>query len=100
MFIRGKNINAHEIDVWSALEELALELYAYGPGINEVWKRAGGHTADIPRFESGRQAWSTVISQAKAGRHHVTPKSLTKTMLEDFPKNPNLKCVERLLDEV
>jgi len=99
MFFGGKNINAHEIDVWSALQELALELYSYGPGVNDVWKRAGGHTADIPRFPSGREAWATVISQARAGRHEVTPKSLATAMLEDFPRNPNLKRIERLIDE-
>lgn len=99
MFFSGRNVHYHQIDVWAALEELGLDLYPYGPGVNEVWKRAGGHTADIPRFDSGRDAWSTLISQARAGRHDVTPQSLTNAMLEDYPRNPNLKHIERLIDE-
>jgi|GEM_PF-5304412 hypothetical protein len=99
MFFGGRNIHPHQIDVWAALEELGLELYPYGPGVKEVWKRAGGHTADIPRFNSGREAWSTVISQARAGGHDVTPRSLTNAMLEDYPRNPNLTHIERLIDE-
>jgi hypothetical protein len=88
-----------EIDLWSALEELGLRLYPYGPGVDDLWQRAGGEVSDLSRFITGREAWSTVISQARVGRYQVTLGSLAKAMLKDYPHNEDLKMIARLINE-
>jgi len=88
-----------EIDLWSALEKLGLHLYPYGPGADDLWQRAGGEVSDLRRFSTGREAWSTVIAQARVGRYQVTLGSLTNAMLEDFPYNDDLKMIARLINE-
>jgi hypothetical protein len=89
----------HDIDLWQALQEVGLQLYSYGPGEADLWQRAGGDPSDLPYFTSGRQAWSTVIQDAKNGRHAVTISSLLAAMLHDFPNNPDLKQIARLSNE-
>ena len=99
LFFAGGLTSRSEVDIWSALQELGLELYTYGPGVNDLWSRAGGHASDLFYFASGRDSWATLISQARAGRHKVTVESLVYVMLEDYPNNLDLKRVARLLDE-
>lgn len=99
MLVIGLLARKDEIDLWSALEELGLRLYAYGPGVDDLWQRAGGEFSDLSRFITGREAWSTVISQARVGRYQVTLGSLANAMLEDYPYNDDLKMIARLINE-
>lgn len=99
LFFAGVSQGSHALDAWLALQELGLQLYSYGPGANALWQRAGGNAADLPNFKSGREAWGTLISEARLGRHSVTLESLTNTMLEDYPNNADLKRIARLINE-
>ena len=99
LFVIGLLGRKDAIDLWPALEELGLHLYPYGPGADDLWPRAGGDVSDLSRFDTGRQAWSTVISQARAGRYRVTLGSLANAMLEDYPYNEDLKMIARLINE-
>jgi GTPase-associated protein 1, N-terminal domain type 1/Effector-associated domain 1 len=89
----------HGIDLWQALQELGLQLYSYGPGDRNLWQRAGGDPSDLPNFRSGREAWNTVIQDARNGRHTVTISSLIEAMRDDFPNNPDLREIARLSNE-
>jgi hypothetical protein len=93
LFATGQSRTHHPIDLWLALQELGLQLYPYGPGDRGLWQRAGGDPSDLPNYSSGREAWTAVINQARLGRHSVTIESLTKSMQEDYPNNPDLRRV-------
>jgi hypothetical protein len=99
LLISGVSHSQYGIDLWQALQELGLQLYSYGPGDRDLWQRAGGDPSDLPNFRSGREAWSTVIHDARNGRHAVTISSLINAMREDYPNNPDLRQIARLSNE-
>lgn len=99
LVISGVSHSRYGIDLWQALQELGLQLYAYGPGDRALWQRAGGDPSDLPNFKSGREAWSAVIQDARNGRHTVTISSLISAMQDDYPNNPDLRQIARLSDE-
>jgi len=99
LFFAGALSGGNQIDLWSAVLELGLDLYPYGPGVNDLWSRAGGHAADLLYFTSGRDSWGTMISEARRGRHNVTLDSLTRAMLDDYPGNLDLKRIARMIRE-
>jgi hypothetical protein len=99
LLISGVSQSQYGIDLWQALQELGLQLYSYGPGDRDLWQRAGGDPSDLPNFRSGREAWSTVIHDARNGRHAVTISTLINAMQEDYPNNPDLRQIARLSNE-
>nr|WP_246716979.1 effector-associated domain EAD1-containing protein [Aureimonas phyllosphaerae] len=74
-------------DKWRILEEVAFELYGYGPGADSLWTRAGGKEADIPKADTGREAWRIVISAAERGRGAIDVDRLIEVMSWDNPHN-------------
>ena len=74
-------------DKWRVLEEVAFELYGYGPGADSLWTRAGGKEADIPKVGTGREAWRIVISAAERGRGAIDVDRLIEVMSWDNPHN-------------
>lgn len=99
LLVSGVSQTHYGIDLWQALQELGLQLYSFGPGDRDVWQRAGGDPSDLPNFRSGREAWSTVIQDARNGRHTVTISSLINAMQDDYPNNPDLRQIARLSNE-
>ena len=99
LLIAGVSLSHHSIDLWQALQEMGLQLYPYGPGERSLWQRAGGDASDLPNFGSGREAWTTLMEQARNGRHDVTISSLLHSMRDDFPNNPDLRQIARLASE-
>tara|TARA_R110002072_G_scaffold38314_20_gene111052 strand:- start:27219 stop:29699 length:2481 start_codon:yes stop_codon:yes gene_type:complete len=72
---------------WQILEEVALELYPWGPGDESLWRRAGGKESDIPKAPTGADAWRKVMNDAQKGRGAVNFGRLIKVMHDDFPHN-------------
>jgi len=70
---------------WQILQDVALELYGYGPGENQLWQRAGGKESDIPQTKTGAEAWRKVVTDAQKGKGDVNIASLIKTMADDYP---------------
>lgn len=78
---------------WRILEEVATELYAWGPGQDGLWIRAGGKESDIPKAETGGEAWRIVISKAERGKGDINIHRLVEVMADDFPENVVLRKV-------
>lgn len=83
-------------ELWETVEELAIELYTWGPGEHAVWERAGGDPAAIRIQSTGRDSWHDVIGQSRhGGGGVVTLSSLAAVMLQDFPWNEVLQKISK-----
>ncbi|MBY5571776.1 hypothetical protein HFO55_32045 [Rhizobium leguminosarum] len=76
---------------WRTLEEVATQLYGYGPGAEKLWHRAGGKEGDIPQTHTGVEAWRSVIGDAERGKQKVNISKLISVMYEDYPGNRTLQ---------
>jgi hypothetical protein len=77
-------------DKWTVLEDLAADLYPNGPDHNEVWDRAGGRSADLQSFGSGRSRWRDAVAQMRRGKG-PRPVRLLDEMRRDFPFNDEVR---------
>lgn len=84
-----KEIGAEE--KWNSLEELAADLYPWGPDHDGLWERAGGRSADLDRNGNGRHQWRVALSRLRRGRSEPDIRSLLRTMLEDYASNDRLR---------
>lgn len=84
-----KEIGAEE--KWNSLEELAADLYPWGPDQDGLWERAGGRSADLDRNGNGRHQWRGAVSRLRRGRSEPDIRSLLRTMLDDYPSNDRLR---------
>lgn len=75
---------------WQILEEVAVELYGWGPGQDGLWERAGGKAGDIPKADTGAEAWRMVVLRAAKGKGDIDLRRLIETMATDYPKNPTI----------
>jgi hypothetical protein len=75
-----------EDEKWTALEELAADLYPTGPDCNVLWDRAGGQDADLQNFGNGRVRWHDAIGQIRRGKGLQLDRLLGE-MKRDFPFN-------------
>lgn len=80
------------------LGTLAVQLYPYGPGQNEVWARAGGDMATLRLQSSGKGDWHSALRALRlgGGGASITPATLIKTMLDDYPTNADLNRIANL----
>lgn len=72
---------------WRILEEVATELYAWGPGQDGLWIRAGGKESHIPKADTGGEAWRIIVSKAERGKGDIDIHRLVEVMAEDYPEN-------------
>lgn len=81
-------------ELWNSLEELAVELYSWGPGEHNVWERAGGDPSLVKAAASGSEAWHHVLAYARnGGGGDVNLKSLIKAMSREFGANDVLQRI-------
>lgn len=97
-----KNVNStlapSSDELWTALEELGVELYPWGPNDRDVWERAGGDAAAVRVQTSGLDSWHDVITQARrGGGGNVTPKTLAAAMRSDYGWNDVLRKVSQCI---
>ena len=78
-------------ELWSATEELALELYQWGPGEHNIWERAGGDPSLIKVASTGSEAWHSVLSFARNGGGDVDLRSLLNAMTREYLNNDVLR---------
>jgi hypothetical protein len=84
---------------WKTFEDTAAELYQCGPDEEEIWERAGGKNADLPRSGSGRSRWRTALSQVRKGGEPSAAK-LLREMMVDYPANETLRYLSKDRDIV
>lgn len=91
--LTAKEKTPNEDMLWRDLETLVVTLYPHGPGQDEVWSRAGGNIAALTLQASGRGSWHAALRTLRlgGGGASITPKSLIRTVLEDYPANETLK---------
>lgn len=70
------------------VEELA-GLYPNGPTQEDVWERAGGRNADLPKSSSGMDGWRRAMRMVGKGAR-VSRSRILATALDDYPRNANL----------
>ena len=78
-------------ELWDATEELALELYQWGPGDHNVWERAGGDPSLMKSASTGSESWHHVLSSARNGGGDVDLRSLLNAMTREFWNNDVLQ---------
>jgi hypothetical protein len=76
---------------WESLETLAVEIYPNGPDQAELWDRAGGSNADLPREGNGRSRWHATLAQMRHGGRGLRIDQLLGVMLRDYPRNDRLR---------
>ncbi|MEX3693850.1 effector-associated domain EAD1-containing protein [Paraburkholderia sp. BR14263] len=75
---------------WEFFTHLAAKLYPNGPADEELWARAGGRNADLPRYTSGAAAWRSTLQKVRFG-HNPSARSLLEEMIKDFGGNDELR---------
>ncbi|WFF97503.1 effector-associated domain EAD1-containing protein [Aeromonas caviae] len=83
---------ASDVDKWTVLEELAVNLYPNGPDDSGLWDRAGGQDADLKSYASGRTRWHDAISKLRRGRGPRVGR-LLEAMRIDYPSNDQLRAL-------
>ncbi|WP_440030165.1 caspase family protein [Chromobacterium amazonense] len=81
-----------EKDPWSALEDILIELYPFGPRDQEIWSRAGGDLSRLHFHPTGQAAWHAALRTLKqgGGGKSINFSSLLRTAKEDFSNHPQL----------
>jgi hypothetical protein len=75
---------------WDSFEAVAADLYPSGPDHNELWERAGGSDADLPRNGNGRSRWHDTLGQMRRGGRRLKVDRLLREMQKDYPLNREL----------
>lgn len=95
--IRGFSTNTvSRDDCWTALIEIASELYPYGPDQNGIWETAGGQNSDLIQKATGKEQWNAAVYFIKKGGQ-PNVKSLINTMLSEYSNDLILKFLQREL---
>ncbi len=76
---------------WRILEELLIDLYGYGPRDGGIWQRAGGKPSDMPKADTGAEAWRRVVADAEKGRGIINVSKLIAVMAAEYPGNAALQ---------
>lgn len=99
LFISGTidDLTISEDEWWSAFSSTSFRLYQEGPSENQIWKQAGGHNYDLNLSGSGKESWLKALDKLRKGVcKDITPKKLLKAMIEEFPKNQELRTLKEL----
>ncbi|MFY0729965.1 hypothetical protein J1D76_14525 [Pseudomonas sp. NFX15] len=80
-----------ENELWLLLEEVATELYPFGPSHNELWSRASGREQDLPQSDTGGARWHRILKSLRAGSGGTTPARLVSEMRKDYSDNDRLR---------
>ena len=80
---------------WQVLEEVLVQLYGTGTSDHHIWTRAGGREGDMPKSETGADAWRKVIADLQKGKAVITAAGLIGVMLEDYRDHPVLGKMRR-----
>lgn len=99
LFISGTidDLKISEDEWWSTLSNLSFRLYQEGPSENQIWKQADGHNYDLNLTVSGKESWLMALNKLRnGGCKDITPKKLLKAMIEEFPKNQELRTLKEL----
>jgi hypothetical protein len=90
--VLGSQTTPTDDELWTSIEELAVELYQWGPGEHNVWERAGGDTSLIKSSANGSESWHGVLTYARnGGGGYVSLKSMCEAMLREFYWNDVLQ---------
>lgn len=94
-------IHITEDDWWGALNEIAVEIYPFGPDQDHLWGRAGGDLATVNRHQSGRAGWGEALQALRrgGGGEDIKPRKLLKEMRRDYPNNPKLHLLQQWLEQ-
>jgi hypothetical protein len=85
-------------DPWESLIDLAMSLYAWGPGDRDIWERAGGDFARLEMGKTGEESWRKAIGTLrKGGGGNVSAESLLRAMHGEFMQN---RQVQLLLENI
>jgi hypothetical protein len=86
---------------WSVFLDLSIRLYPEGPSENEIWKQAGGHKHDLNLKTTGKDSWIKAFHKLRNGAcEDITPKKLLTAMLNEFPRNEELKTLKDLWNKI
>lgn len=79
-------------DAWDFLIDVATDLYPWGPGEKDIWRRAGGDFARLEEGRSGEESWRNAISSIRKGSSGgVSAESLLRAMQEEFANNKQIQ---------
>lgn len=86
-------------DFWKELNALALRLYPRGPEENQLWVRAGGDLSSIERHSTPKATWFAALRTLRlgGGGAGASPRLLVEAMNDDFPQNPELEKLRRVI---
>ncbi len=91
------NIIVTEDQWWSAFTELTYKLYSSGPTENKIWIQAGGNDYDLLTKGTGKEVWIAALQKLRKDEcTGITIKKLLKVMVEEHPKNGELKTIRNL----
>lgn len=86
---------------WAAFSNISFKLYQGGPSENQIWKQAGGHNYDLNLNVSGKESWLKALNKLRSGScKDITTKKLLKAMIEEYPKNQELKTLKELWSKI
>lgn len=82
-------------DIYSEVNQICIALYPEGPEDSDLWQRAGGDISKLYQNHSREENWRTAIRLLRngGGGKDITIKSLLNVMIEDFPRNTQLKHI-------
>jgi hypothetical protein len=91
---RGYDSTISANDFWAALNELAVDLYQWGPDEKDIWSRAGGEYSSV-RSGNGKEKWRDALNDLRrgGGGKDISVERLLDKMLADYPRNDNLKLI-------
>lgn len=75
---------------WDSFASVAADLYPHGPGQRELWERAGGKTADLPKDGTGGSLWRSALFLVRKGGRPASA-ALLHEMRHDFTANAELR---------
>lgn len=78
---------------FQAIFDISVRIYPLGPEDRDIWRRAGGNVGKLTNYASREDNWRQAIHLLRygGGGRDITPRTLIKEMLEDFPNNNELK---------
>ncbi|WP_426042989.1 effector-associated domain EAD1-containing protein [Brevundimonas sp. TWP2-3-4b1] len=77
---------------WGSFIRVASKLYPHGPGQRELWERAGGKTAELPKGGTGGSLWRSALFLARKGGRPSSA-ALLREMRHDFAANRELRLL-------
>ena len=96
--VRGSKGAVSDDELSAGVHEIAATLYPNGPNEAGIWARAGGNEADLVQQGTGRQRWDRALAAVMTGAAGApTLASLIDEMQSDFPKNRQLKIVQKAI---